>query len=216
MKRPVHKFRRGDSSAEHPGKIFLRYGRYEDGRPKEEWVTAAKFGEWKQRFKAYGHAYGRSPAGRKSQRKTYQKQKLRPGHREMVRKQSAKQYSTPIGKLKHCLRSRHRIALKLRGVKKNSKTEQTLGCTFDFFKGYIEAQFRDGMTWENYGKVWNVDHIRPVSAFDLHDPIQLMLAFHYKNCQPLFCQENFNKNDKVDGTNGRFIHPNIIPFKTAA
>lgn len=124
----------------------------------------------------------------------------------------------PANKLAKNYRTRMRIALKHQGVKKNSKTEETLGCSFEFFRGYMEAQFKPGMTMENYGKVWVVDHIMPVSSFDLFDPEQLSACFRYTNCQPLCKKENHEKNDKIPGTdkNGRNVPKNVIQFQTAA
>lgn len=46
------------------------------------------------------------------------------------------------------------------------------------------------MTIENHGKVWDVDHVIPVSAWDLTDPEQSKAAFHWTNLQPMFKAEN--------------------------
>jgi hypothetical protein len=53
------------------------------------------------------------------------------------------------------------------------------------------------MTWENYGPVWHVDHIRPCASFDLTDPAQQRECFHFSNLQPLFAAENLAKGDKI-------------------
>ena len=46
------------------------------------------------------------------------------------------------------------------------------------FKYYIEKQFTKNMNWENYGK-WHIDHIKPISKFDLTDQEeQKMFSFH--------------------------------------
>lgn len=52
------------------------------------------------------------------------------------------------------------------------------------------------MTWENYGPVWHVDHIRPCASFDLQDPAQQRECFNFKNLQPLFAKENLKKGDR--------------------
>lgn len=54
------------------------------------------------------------------------------------------------------------------------------------------------MSWENYGKNgWHLDHIIPLSAFDLTDPEQLKIACHYTNIQPLWARDNLVKSNKI-------------------
>ena len=54
------------------------------------------------------------------------------------------------------------------------------------------------MTWNNYGyKGWHIDHIIPLSAFDLADREQFLKACHFTNLQPLRAEENFSKNNKI-------------------
>lgn len=56
---------------------------------------------------------------------------------------------------------------------------------------------QDGMSWSNYGKEgWVIDHIRPISSFDLLDPVEQRLAFNFKNTQPMWYTENAIKGDK--------------------
>lgn len=48
------------------------------------------------------------------------------------------------------------------GYKKSSATFIILGCQYDNFKMYIENQFDEKMSWDNYGK-WHLDHKTPIS-----------------------------------------------------
>ena len=53
------------------------------------------------------------------------------------------------------------------------------------------------MTWGNYGTFWHIDHIKPLSSFDLTDRKQLLEACNYKNLQPLLVFDNLSKGDKI-------------------
>jgi len=76
--------------------------------------------------------------------------------------------------------------------------ETYLGCSLDEYKIYLESLFTNEMTWENYGKnkYWEIDHIRPVSSFDLSITENQYIAFHYTNTQPLTISANRKKKDK--------------------
>jgi hypothetical protein len=97
-------------------------------------------------------------------------------------------------KLPRMLRNRFRIALKKN--LKHSSSIVLLGCSLDDFRFYMEGKFQDGMTWENHGK-WHIDHIKPCSSFDLSDPKQQEICFHYSNLQPLWAHDNQVKHNKL-------------------
>lgn len=92
-------------------------------------------------------------------------------------------------------------------VKKNDsvKAIDFLGCTVSEFKAHIEKKFVATMSWDSYGPTgWTFDYIVPACKFDLTDPEQVKLCFHYSNIQPLFAvtkvingvtfEGNLNKN----------------------
>lgn len=69
-----------------------------------------------------------------------------------------------------------------------------LGCSAADFRLHLSRQFTDGMTWENHGSVWELDHIRPVANFDLTDPAQQAACFHFTNIRPLLKEFNRAKH----------------------
>jgi hypothetical protein len=97
-------------------------------------------------------------------------------------------------KIKISLRTRLHHAIKT-GAKAGSAVRD-LGCSIPEFKSHIEAQFQPGMTWENWGD-WHLDHIKPLSSFDLTDRDQFLVACHYTNYQPLWAADNFAKSAKI-------------------
>ena len=86
----------------------------------------------------------------------------------------------------------------LKGNYKNGSAVKDLGCSIDELKTYLESKFQLGMTWDNWSKDgWHIDHIKPLSSFDLTDKKQLLEACHYTNLQPLWATDNLSKGDKI-------------------
>jgi len=150
------------------------------------------------------HAQNREKLNQKSReyakanvdkRREYKK-KWRENNRNKLREQKMERYYFDDNyRLKHNLSNRMRLAL--HGADKSSKTMELLGCDIDFLHDYIEAEFTPEMTWENYGTYWQVDHIRPCASFDLTDPAQQKICFHWSNLQPLKAIENQRKGAKI-------------------
>ena len=82
---------------------------------------------------------------------------------------------------------RHMTGRSVTGVIK-----EMLGCSLPELARYLESKFLPGMSWDNR-KQWHVDHIKPLCAFDLTDPEQQAVAFHYTNLQPLWALDNMRK-----------------------
>jgi hypothetical protein len=84
-----------------------------------------------------------------------------------------------------------------------------LGCTVAELHSHLESQFTEGMNWGNQGaNGWHIDHRKPCASFDLTDPEQQLMCFHYTNLQPMWAtsdialeygvtieQGNLNKSD---------------------
>jgi hypothetical protein len=54
----------------------------------------------------------------------------------------------------------------LNGICKSEKTMDLIGCQIKMFLDCIEYQFYDGMTWENQGSFWHLDHVKPCASFE--------------------------------------------------
>ena len=96
-----------------------------------------------------------------------------------------------FNRLANLLRTRLRVAL--RGNYKTGSAVKDLGCSIEDFRLYIAKQFSVGMSWDNHGTVWQLDHIRPLALFDLGDRGQFLQACHYTNLQPLFSEDHKRK-----------------------
>lgn len=89
---------------------------------------------------------------------------------------------------------RNRIYSALKKEIKVGSAVADLGCSMDELKQHLEAQFVDGMNWENWSRDgWHIDHIVPLASFDLTDRDQFLKATHFTNLQPLWAKENISK-----------------------
>jgi hypothetical protein len=66
------------------------------------------------------------------------------------------------------------------------------------FTKWIDFQLEEGMTKENYGSVWQLDHVIPLSSFNLLDEDELQKAMNWKNIRPLSPAKNMEKSNKID------------------
>jgi hypothetical protein len=120
--------------------------------------------------------------------------------RKWRREYTKRRFKTdPAFKLSESLRTRLREAIKrqlLDNKKRGGSAVRDLGCTVAFLKKYIEKKFYGGMTWENWGKVWQLDHKKALFKFDLSKRSQLLKAVNYKNLQPLTIEDHKEKTAK--------------------
>ena len=65
-----------------------------------------------------------------------------------------------------------------------------LGCTSEEFQQYIHGLLPEGWTLEDRGTLWELDHIEPLSNFNLMDDTEMKKAAHHTNVRPLGKTEN--------------------------
>ena len=98
----------------------------------------------------------------------------------------------PIEKLKRVIRSRIISALK----NKNKHSVEYLGCNIpDYLNWLLNNDSR--YILENRGTEWHIDHVIPLSRFNLENEEQQLIAFNWRNTMPLSCEENLKKNNKI-------------------
>lgn len=87
--------------------------------------------------------------------------------------------------------------LKEANVAKYRSTFETLGYTLEELMSHLEKQFKDGMTWKNYGE-WHVDHKIPMAKFQFTsvDDHEFKLCWDLTNLQPLWATDNLIKGSK--------------------
>jgi hypothetical protein len=127
----------------------------------------------------------------KKNRKNYLRNKQKIIERSIKRRKIRLKID-PVFLLKETIKARLAGAFRRKNITKKTLSILRTGCDFDFLKKYIESKFVEGMSWENK-ELWHIDHIKPLSSFDLTDEEQLKEACHYTNLQPLWAYDNLSK-----------------------
>lgn len=119
--------------------------------------------------------------------------------RESTRNFNRKFRSTPKGNLSSTISKRMNESLR-KGMKAGRHWESLVNYTVDQLKAHIEKLFKPGMTWENYGTVWHIDHKIPIAVFNFERPddIDFQICWSLKNLQPLEATINMSKGARVE------------------
>lgn len=82
--------------------------------------------------------------------------------------------------------------------KHGNSYEELAGCTMEELREHLESLFEEGMSWDNHAHFgWHIDHIKPMSSFDLTKEDQIKECCHFTNLRPLWWKENLSKGAKI-------------------
>lgn len=170
----------------HKSKIHKRKKHNFQPRPKNKKYTKSYYERNRDKILIQQKIYGMN------YRKTEQYKKHR---KKYIKQYQKKQRLDQSYVIRDNLSRRIRSAIK--NGYKNQNTLDLLGCSIEQLKLHLEQQFKTGMSWDNYGMYgWHIDHIKPCSSFDLTNPAEQKICFHYTNLQPLWAKENLSKGNK--------------------
>jgi len=105
----------------------------------------------------------------------------------------------PIYKLISNFRTAIYQVLKESNVEKNNHYFDILQYTPEELITHLELQFKDDMSWDNYG-IWHVDHKLPITSFDIQEmgDKEFMSCWALDNLQPMWGIENIRKSNKTE------------------
>jgi hypothetical protein len=90
---------------------------------------------------------------------------------------------------------RSRIYNALRNKQKT--TIEYLGCNSTEFFNWLSYNFDENINFENYGSYWHIDHVIPISNFNLENVAEQTICFNWRNTCPLSVKENLTKNNSL-------------------
>lgn len=85
----------------------------------------------------------------------------------------------------------------LQGISKKKSTLEYIDTTIETVMEWLESNFKEDMNWENYGSLWNIDHIIPLNVFNLKEDEDIFICFNWRNLYPMYCSQNIAKSDKL-------------------
>lgn len=112
-----------------------------------------------------------------------------------IRAHNRRKRESPKLRMEDALRARVMMSMKRRNTIKTSRTFELIGCTGADLAAHIEKQFKRGMSWDNYGSKWHVDHIAPLSYFDMSNPDDQRRAWNWQNLRPLWALQNITEGN---------------------
>jgi len=139
------------------------------------------------KYKEYDKQYAKENWLKKKTDPIYQEK-----HREYQREYKKKKRLEIGYRLKENLRAYFYQTI----TNKTNSVFKYLGCSIEEFKIYLEQQFDKDMNWGNYGKYWEIDHIKPIEIFNFENEIEIYECWNYQNLQPLTINENRTKRFK--------------------
>ena len=166
---------------------------YQKNKNRQKEYVKQRYAQKKDEILEYAKAYRAANAEKCYELKKKWRSENPERSREWSKLNQRRKLATIPGFRVRCNISRRMNAM-LRGSphQKNKR----LGLTAAALRAHLEPLFQPGMTWENYGKVWHVDHIKPCALFDFSDPEQIKACFSLANLQPLWAAENIRKSDQ--------------------
>ena len=175
-----------ESAKHYFGKVCAKHPELRGERYRCNWVCV-------RCAAAQSREQNRTPEGlaRRRDLKRTLKYSARRRAREIERRRD-----NPLFKL--LTNTRTRIYGALRKGKKSNRTLALLGVpSIEFYKSYLEAQFGPGMTWENAGTTWHIDHRIPLSLLDMTKPEDQRFGFNYKNTRPMPADANRRRGNRL-------------------
>ena len=120
-------------------------------------------------------------------------------NKERVRERARKNYKKYRQNPKFVVTQncRNRINKLIKRKSKSQKTHKLLECTPKFLMEWLEHQFDSNMNWDNYGKYWDIEHVKPCASFNLDSIEEQKKCFSWKNIRPFESKRNQSKNDTV-------------------
>ena len=111
--------------------------------------------------------------------------------------QYQKEYYHKVARFQRSATSLLSYHLRKNDKKRTKKTFEYFGYSESEYIKTLKSKLKEGMTLDNYG-LWHVDHIKPLSKFDLTKDEEIKKAWAFDNLQCLWASENISKGNRYE------------------
>lgn len=116
---------------------------------------------------------------------------------ERARDRARLMYTHPGRRVFVLQTTRLQAVLQKRGGKMLRPMRELVGCHVETLMLWIESNFEDGMSWDNMGQEWQLDHVVPMKAFDLTTEESQKKCCCWSNLFPLEIKANQRKGAEI-------------------
>jgi hypothetical protein len=118
----------------------------------------------------------------------------------MARKRWSPQTEITPSLLKFREKRKWQIALRRYVLDKNACIFYApyFGLDIERLRNWFEIQFENGMSWSDFGKKWQFDHIIPVTYFDFSIEEELKMCWNFTNIRVRKFESNKDQGNRLD------------------
>ena len=113
---------------------------------------------------------------------------------ERRKKRWSERYYTNIPfRLKEILKANFHLFFKDKGKNKSISFKSLVNYTYEEFEEHLTKNFREGMSWLNFGELWEIHHIKPQNMFDVENIDDMRECWKLNNMTPLWKTTEISK-----------------------
>jgi hypothetical protein len=124
-------------------------------------------------------------------------------------------YSDTSFRVKEIMKSNFHLFFKDKGLNKNLSFTKIINYSYKDLIVHLETNFRTGMTWENFGNLWEIHHIKPQNMFNPLNEQEVKECWDLNNLLPLWKTTEISEQmgDNLKG-NRNLEKTKIYDFRT--
>lgn len=129
--------------------------------------------------------------------KRYQREYHKSNRDKIQERQNKRRRDNPEYKMKCYMRIKLNKILDKTGCRKSKSSSKTLGYSGQELREHLESLMLEGMSWQNYGTEWHIDHAVPISRLISDGVEDAAIINSLSNLLPMWAEHNLEKGDST-------------------